>query len=674
MRSADLRTSTRRLAVVHALVLLGLIGLAIRATHLAVFDPKAAARGPTQSDRVLVLAAERGQVVDRRGETLAISVDVPSVYAIPGQIEDPEETARAIAPLVDLSPKALRARLRPGAPFRFIARWIDEERAERLVALDLPGVGVIREPGRRYPNGPLAAQLLGFTNIDGVGVRGVEQQENGWLSGTPRRLPAERDGSGRLLLTSGSGGGTSGGDVMLTLDATLQAGAERALQAAVAASGARGGVLLSMDPKSGEILALAESPASDPNGFRELGDAAFRSVAFLDAVEPGSVMKAFLMAAALDAEVVSTNSVIDCEDGAYRVPGKWIRDHEPYGKLDLSSLLRVSSNIGAVKIAQALEPRSHFEALRRFGFGENTGSGFPAESQGILRNWENWQPVDHANIAYGQGVSVTAVQIASAAAALANEGELLQPRLIAAYRKGGEAWRSTRKRVVRRVVGREHARQVLQMLESVVGPEGTGRRAALAGVRVAGKTGTAQKWDREEGRYSSHRFRAWFVGIAPAEDPRLVVVSSLDEPARPRHHGGDFPASLFAEVASGQLASLGIHPSPPTRTSPTEVAQAPPASPHSAAPQTTPERPQPRLECPSTHPRRVIALGSRVLLPDLQGLCARQVMQITETAGLHVNVSGSGHVIRQHPPAGTVLPSGARVRVELAALGGKERG
>ncbi|MFP8875952.1 MAG: penicillin-binding transpeptidase domain-containing protein, partial [Myxococcota bacterium] len=225
-----------------------------------------------------------------------------------------------------------------------------------------------------------------------------------------------------------------------------------------------------MDPRSGEILALAESPARDPNHFRELGDSAFKSAAFLDATEPGSVMKAFLVAAALDAEVVQSDSVFDCESGSYRIAGssKKIKDAKPYGELDLASILRVSSNVCTVKIAEVLGARAHFETLRRFGFGRKTGSGFPAESAGILNPWQQWGPVERATIAYGQGISVTAAQVAAAASALANGGELLQPRLVLGHRSHGGRWHPTRRRVVRRVIGSEQARQVLQMLEHVV--------------------------------------------------------------------------------------------------------------------------------------------------------------------------------------------------------------
>ena len=686
MRATDVRISTKRLAVVRAVLLLCLVGLAARATHLAVIDPKGAARGEAQTQHTLTLAAVRGQIVDRRGQALAVSLDSPSVFAIPAEIQNLEHTVRSLSPLLKRAPQALRSRLRPGADYRFVERWLDDARAERIMALKLPGIGVIREPSRRYPNASLAAQALGFTNIDGRGVRGIEQQEDAWLRGTPRRLPVERDGSGRFLLTSGSGGGTAGGDVKLTLDATLQAGAERALQTAVEKTGARGGILLSMDPRSGEILALAESPASDPNRFRELGDSAFKSAAFLDATEPGSVMKAFLMAAALDAEAVQPDSVFDCESGKYRIPRtqKEIEDAKPYGELDLASILRVSSNVCAVKIAEVLGARAHFETLRRFGFGRKTGSGFPAESAGILSRWQDWGPVERATIAYGQGISVTALQVAAAASALANGGELLQPRLVLGHRIHGGRWHPTRKRVVRRVIGREQARQVLRMLESVVGPEGTGRRATIPGIRVAGKTGTAQKWDAEEGRYSNRRFRAWFVGIAPADAPRLVVVSSLDEPKRPHHTGGSFTASLFAKVARSQLASLGVYARPHGREQ-RLIAQrdpvappTPPASPraNAAAPVAAQQSEAPPANCPSARGLSVDTLGTRVLVPNLKTLCAREVVQIAQRAGLRVEVTGSGQVIDQKPPAGLPVDSGTSIRVKLgpAPSSGKRQG
>jgi cell division protein FtsI (penicillin-binding protein 3) len=629
LRSADLRAGAKRIAVARLLVILAFVGLGLRATHLSVFDRKGAQQGDAQSLRTLTLPPERGQIVDRKGAELALSVEAPSVYTIPSQIKDLPAAAQALAPLLGTNPAKLAKRLARRGGFQFLARWVPRDVAQRVRDLDLAGVGVVDEPRRIYPHGALAASVIGFANIDGRGARGIEQQEDAWLRGTTRRLPVERDGDGRLILVSGGGTwGTAGGDVALTIDATLQADAERALSEAVTATDARGGVLLSMDASGGEILTLAESPSFDPNGFRSLDYATTRSSAFLDAMEPGSILKPFLVAASLENGSLDASDTFDCENGSYRVPGKTIRDAHPHGVLDVSGILRFSSNICAVKIAQALGRSAHFEMLRRFGFGSSTGSGFPDESVGVLRPWRRWQPVDHATIAFGQGIGVTSVQLAAAMASLSNGGEWVRPRLVAAHRVARGAWQPTRRDVSHRVLRPETSSLVVSMLETVVTPEGTGTRAALPGIRVAGKTGTAQKFDTEAGRYSSQRFRAWFVGVVPADDPRLVMVVGLDEPRRPLHTGGASAAPLFARVAAAQLAQLGIHVDEhPAQTrvaanpAPPPVASAPPR-PAPPAKQATAPAPA-RIEAPESKAaparRKAAPPGNRILLPDLQG-------------------------------------------------------
>jgi cell division protein FtsI (penicillin-binding protein 3) len=528
-------------------------------------------------------------------------------------------------------------------------------------------VGVVREPRRAYPHRGLASRVVGFANIDGRGVRGIEQQEDAWLRGTTRRLPVERDGSGRLMLADGDRTwGTAGGDIALTLDVALQADAERALAEAVATSGARGGTVISLGPRTGEIYTLAEFPPFDPNRFRSLDYASTRSGAFLDAVEVGSALKAFLVAAALENRAIAPDQAIDCGDGTLRIPGKTIRDAKAHGELDAGGILRVSSNIGAVKVAVALGRKRHFEMLRRFGFGEPTGSRFPDESAGVLRPWRSWQPVDHATIAFGQGVSVTPIQLAAATATLANGGEWVRPRLLAGRRAAGGAWWPTQREVVRRVVSRQTAQMLLAMLETAVGPDGTGVHAALPGVRVAGKTGTAQKFDAESMRYSNERLRAWFVGVVPADDPRLVIVTGLDEPRRPLHTGGSAAAPLFARVAARQLARFGIHTQAPARSPQIRGAERR-ATPGSRAPGDAPAEPAAarparlaRAEQPAPKPPPPVAsLNGRVLLPDFRGLTAAEVMQITESHGLRVKVSGNGRAVGQHPPPGSVVGSGS---------------
>jgi cell division protein FtsI (penicillin-binding protein 3) len=686
VKAADLRRSVRRVEVALGLFALVFAALALRAAHLSVFDQRGAERGDAQSLRTLTLPPARGEIVDRSGAALALSVEAPSIYVEPARVKDPAATARALGRILGVDAARLAARLRERRGFQFVARWVTPEQALRVEELALAGVGIALEPRRVYPHHRLAAGALGFANIDGRGVRGVEQQEDSWLRGTTRRLRVERDGSGRLLpLEHVATRGTAGGDLQLTLDATLQADAEQALAEAVRATGARGGVVIALDPHSGDILSLAEAPGFDPNHFRELDYASTRSGAFLDATEPGSSFKAFLIAAALERGAIGPNQRIDCGDGTLRVPGKTIRDKEPRGVLDPAGILRVSSNIGAVHVAYALGPGEHWEMLRRFGFGEVTGSGFPDESAGVLRPWRDWRPVDHATIAYGQGVSVTPVQLAAALAALANGGEWRAPRLVAARRAPGGAWQPVEPPAVRRVLRREVAAQVLRMLETVVGEGGTGTLAALPGVRVAGKTGTAQKFDAREGAYSQTRFRSWFVGVAPADAPRVVIVAGLDEARRPYHTGGASAAPLFARVARSQLASQGIH----VPSAPVEIAHAPAPEgageeePSAAAPAVSappPVRPPPAptparvaarpapSPAPAAAPTPAVELASfrgRVLLPDFRGLSVDEVTRITAGRGLQVKVQGRGRAIAQQPPPGTILPAGGVVNVEF---------
>ena len=652
----------RRLAITRLALLFAFLGLAARAAHLSVFEERGGALGDVQLGSVLTLAPERGGIFDRGGSELALAVDAPSVYAIPASLEDPAAAAQKLARALGTGRNRIAKRLHGRRSFVFLARWVSPEKAARVEALGLRGVGILTEQRRSYPTGPLAAHLVGFSNIDGDGVRGIEQAENSWLRGTPRRLPVERDGTGQLLVDQGKEHwGTAGGDVTLTLDVAMQAEAMAALDDALERSGARAGVVVSLDPRTGDLLALAEAPSFDPNRFRKLRFPDTRSRAFLDAIEPGSTLKAFLMAAALEHRTATPEDRIDCEQGSFRVPGKTITDHRPHGLLSPGDILRVSSNIGAVKIAFALGPETHVEMLRRFGFGAPTGSGFPDESSGLLRSIPHKRPVDHATLAFGQGTGATPVQVAAATAVLANEGLWLRPRLVAARRAPGKSWRPTPVASGRRVLAPETARTILGMLEGVTGSQGTGRRAGLRGLRVAGKTGTAQKWDAETGRYAENRFVAWFTGIVPVDAPRLVIVVALDEPKRPLHTGGGSAAPVFARVAAAHLARLGVvtEPEAAPRASLPETMTAQVPSPEPQATGATSGRPAPKSV------PQVMRLLDRVLLPDLRGLTVDQVRTVTAKADLSVQISGKGLAVAQDPPPGTVIRNRAPVSVRF---------
>ncbi len=676
MRSARVQISLRRIGIARACFLIPFAVLGLRAAHLSV-DERGFERGENQTRRVLELPPGRGAIVDASGAELALSVDSPSIYAIPSSIDDVELAAEKLAPILGRKRDALAERMRDRQSFFFLKRWVTPERAERVRELGLAGVGVIDEPRRIYPHRELGAQLVGFANIDGVGVRGIEEQEDGWLRGLARRIPVERDARGRKLWIGGdSQWSTTGGDVALTIDATLQAQVEEALRETVAASGARGGIVVAMDPWTGDILALAENPSFDPNEFRNLDFASTRSRAFEDAIDPGSTLKTFLIAAALEEGAIAPDDVFDCEDGSFQVPGKVIRDHHPNGELTPAEILRVSSNIGAVKIAYQLGPAAHYRALRRFGFGGVTGSHFPGESAGLLRPWKKWMPVDHATIAYGQGISVTPIQLAAATSALANGGIWVQPRLVSARRAPGGTWHSSRPAPGHRVVREETAAAMLGMLEGVVSPQGTGSLAGLAEVRVGGKTGTPQKYDSETQTFATDRYEAWFLGVVPVDAPKLVIVVRVDEAKRPAHTGGTTAAPLFARVAAAQLTRYGIFTEPARRRpqpGPTlAIARNEPLPPVSAAPTQPAPRAQPRAARPSgeraaasvarvstasaarpASVERLASLGDRVLMPDFRGRTVDEVRQMT-AGRIPVEYSGKGRAVTQQPPPGTI--------------------
>ena len=482
---------------------------------------------------------------------------------------------------------------------------------------------------------------------------------------------------------------TSGGDVALTLDMTMQATAEAALREAVAKSGAEGGCVVTLDPRSGDILALAEAPGFNPNGFRKLAFETTRSAAFQDAMEPGSVLKAFLVASALETGAIEPDQRFDTGDGNFEIPGKTIHDHRPYGLLDPTGVLRFSSNIGAVMIAGQLGPEDHYDTLRRFGFGKPTGSGFPSESSGLLRHWKHWKPVDQATMAYGQGVGVTSIQLAAAMAVLANDGQWRMPRIVSARRRPAAAWQPLAPQAPRRVVRAEVAARVMKMLQSVVSAEGTGRKAALADLSVAGKTGTAQKLDVERGVYSKTRYAAWFIGAAPAENARLVIVAMLDEPKGLAHGGGDVAAPLFAKVAAGQLAHLGILtrpapiPAPPRKTRIVQTKRNAPDSKTLAAKKKKKKKQQhanlagsknakPAAKSPGGKPRDQVAATAKagplppvsspspdtpgpLFVPDLRGETVAAVRRIARSEHIALEVRGRGLAVEQHPTPGTVV-------------------
>lgn len=706
MRSAALDQASNRIVWIRLAGLVLVLVLAGRAAHLTVAHARARNLYDRQIQTEQRLAPARGTIFDRDGRELALTTEAASIYAIPRLIEDRQATAVELAKILDLDAEHVARRLEAHERFTYIARWVGAEETDRIRELEIAGVGIDREPRRSYPAGKLAASLIGFANIDGEGVRAIEQMEDAWLVGQPRRVQVERDARGRpLALRSTDPREAQGGDIALTLDAAMQGAAEAALTEAVEKTGARGGLVLTLDPRNGDILALAEAPGFDPNRFRELDYAETRAHAFTDVVEAGSTMKTFLIATALEAGEISADLDIDTGDGTYHVRGKTIRDHEPYGVLQPADILRVSSNVGAVQIAQKIGREVQYEGLRRFGFGSSTGSGYPTESIGLVRKWAEWKPVDQAAIAFGQGISVTAIQLASALGALANEGMRVEPRLVLARRRSGGAWQQTEVRPAGRAVSAEAASLTLDMMQTVVSAEGTGRLAALADIAVAGKTGTAQKLDLETGRYSNKRYIAWFMGVVPADDPELVIVVAVDEPKGHLHSGGYIAAPVFARVAAAQLARRGIMteprpidaPKPKPKPVPTLLVERhepverieripPPARPappfrraiasnvitHDRPPLAAVAAPPPRpaaVASAAVGPPRLLA-HAPAFVPDFTGHTIARAQRLAATESLEIAPVGAteGRVVSQRPVPGTVLDGVDRtVRLRFAA-------
>jgi cell division protein FtsI (penicillin-binding protein 3) len=544
---------SRRSVVLALFAMLGFGALGARAVQLQALDADwLAERARSQRSDTLALAALRGEIVDRNGVPLALSAWVSSVSASPKRIEDRLTASRALGRALGIPAQRIGAQLAPSRGFAWIARWVTPEQAAAVRELGLRGVQLQPERKRFYPNRRLAASYLGFAGRDGLGLSGIELAFDEQLRGATTELEVTRDARGNVLMSTGSQlRARRGARLVLTLDARLQRAAEAALADALERTGARHVSLVALDPRNGDVLALAEAPGFDPNRFWEAKPSVFRTRSFVDTFEPGSTLKPFTVALALEAGVVDAGDRFDCEDGAWQLHDRTIRDWEPHGVLSVHEIVVHSSNIGAAKVASRLGSRRLVEGLRRFGFGERSRSDFPGEAPGVVRMIREAQSVERANLAFGQGLTVTPLQLAAAGAVLANGGRRVTPRLalrvesaheVIAFPSGiGEA-----------VLSESVARRVLAMMLDAVAT-GTGTRARLPRTRVAGKTGTAQKVI--DGRYSQERYVASFLGILPADDPKIVIAVIVDDP-RGAHTGGGVAAPIFRTVARSAARDL----------------------------------------------------------------------------------------------------------------------
>jgi cell division protein FtsI (penicillin-binding protein 3) len=592
-------------------------------------------RARRQHERTIKIAALRGRIVDRHGQTLAESLEVPSLYADPSAIPEPAAAAARLAPLLGLKPAEILRDLRPEKSFVWLAQKVSPATAKAVRALGIRGVGEIPDSERFYPGGRLAAAVLGYIGTEGNGLGGIESKYDEQIRGRSGSLLAVRDGVGVNVLQYLERPSSTGHDLELTLDTVIQYHAEAELERAMRETRSAWGSVVVLEPATGAILAMASSPSFNPNAFAEAPKGARRNLGVMEAYEPGSTFKVITAAAALERGLVRPEEVIDCGHGQVTVAGQKIRDHKVFDLLTFADVLAESSNVGAIRVGLRVRPEEFHQTILAFGFGSAVGSGLPGDSPGRVWGPHRWSRVSQASMSIGQELRATPLQVLRAVAAVGNRGLLPQPHILAPGADGPPP--------ARRVITPSTAATLNALLERVVA-EGTGKRAALPGYTVAGKTGTAQK-SNEHGYLDEHT--ASFAGYVPSTDPRLAIIVVLDSPRGP-FHGGEVAAPVFARIALPALRWLQVAPRSEPGGGPVAVRAGLPPSAERAAP--------PLLRTAAGEP----------VVPDVAGASARTALTLLARAGLTAHLEGTGTVVAQDPAAGGILQEGAVVRLLLS--------
>lgn len=566
------RATARRLLALLAGFTLALTGIGVRLAFLQVKDANAFQElARDQRVRAIALPAPRGVIVDRDGNQLAMSLPATAVYADPKFVQDPARTARALSPLLGRRVADVRALLQRPTRFEYLARALEDPVAERIRALELPGIGFLEESRRHYPAGAVAPQVLGFVGIDGQGLAGIELQYQGALAGRPGRMIQEQDPAGRGIPQAGTTATSPvpGKDVVLTIDSELQFASQRLLAEAVKRNHAKGGTVLVLEPTTGEILAMADYPWYDPNRFGAARAETTRAKAITDVFEPGSVNKVITASAAIEEALFPLEESWPIPD-THAVGGHVFQDSHPHPvqEMTLADIIAFSSNVGTIQTAAKIGQPLLARYLARFGYGRPTGITFPGESPGILPPQDEWWATGMGSIPIGQGVAVTPLQMACVYATIANGGEWVQPSLVRGVREPDGALEAAPSPERRRVIQPETAARVTEMLAYAVAV-GTGGEANIEDYWVAGKTGTARK-PLANARGYSNKHVASFIGFLPASRPRLVIAAILDEPSTV--YGGIAAAPLFRDVARFAIARLRLPPAEPPAVPPHAMA------------------------------------------------------------------------------------------------------
>ncbi|MDZ7758908.1 MAG: penicillin-binding protein [Desulfovermiculus sp.] len=630
--------SKARIIFLGALLALVWSGLWARGFYIQILrGPALAVQASSQHWGQESVYGQRGEIFDRNGELLAKSVRVKSVFARPSKIDNLSDTAKILQDILGGSRSQWLNRLQSRAGFVWLKRQISDQTAARLQASGLSGVFLTEEQSRFYPQGHLAGQLLGFVGIDNHGLEGLELSLDAHLSGEKHSFVVQRDAAGHILYAPGQFLGDWAGDNLhLTLDSQIQYAAEVALDRTVDKYKAKSGTCLVVDVESGEILAWAQTPLFNPNAYQVSSPRLWRNRLAVDEFEPGSTLKPVMVASALEHNVVDAQSIYFCENGKWRYKGRTVKDTHEYAWLSVSRIIRYSSNIGAGKIGLDLGEKRYYDTLRSLGLGQKTGLPLPAENNGILRTPEQWNEVDLVSASFGQSLAMTGLQLAQAYLCLSSKGLWRPLRLI----KNPVQDRPP----VRRVFSSSTAQQVLRMLHDVVQEDGTGTQARIPGIRVGGKTGTAQK--ASPGGGYGRKYVASFVGIFPALQPRYLVVAVVDEPS-PQHYGGIVAAPVVRAVGKELVAWSGM---PKTLEG------------HQAQDQENKEKHSLRARIQAQTPDSTHNLKSGQTVPDLYGLPLRKALEMLAEYGVMPKLEGQGVVVTKQSPAPESDPGDVRER------------
>ncbi|MDQ2936877.1 MAG: transpeptidase family protein [Acidobacteriota bacterium] len=676
--------SIRRTLVVAAFVVFWMVSISARLVYLQVSQhDKLVERAHQQQQEAFETSPQRGLVLDRQERELARSIETTSIFIAPDEFEEKTEaqttaaidcTANYLSSSLGLDQRDLSIQIsearRSGRRFIWVARRITPEQASLLETMQLTGVHTRKEPRRFYPNGSLASNVLGFVGLDGNGLAGIEQTFNEKIVGGPGKLFIEKDSRGRAY-ESTEIPGRAGQTIILTIDQSIQYQAEAALAAAVEQSNAKSGAAIVLDPRTGEILALANSPTFDPNDVGATPVAARANWALQNVYEPGSTFKIVAFSAAIE-NGAKPNDLIDCEKGSITVAKRVVHDPHPFGVITLADALAKSSNVAAIKLGIRVGDEAMFDYISRFGFGARTGIELPGETVGLINPLKRWLPSSIGSVAIGQEVAVTPLQMAAAFGALANDGIRVAPHLIREIRTAAGTTDYRPQPEQHRVISKETAKALRGMLEGVT-LHGTARKAQLDGYTAAGKTGTAQKIDPRTKTYSKTKYVASFVGFAPVNNPAVVIIVVINEPSG-AFHGGDVAAPVFRQIAEQILPEMGVIPDTDFQEPVELIARARETPEQNSKLRDAETRRQERraLTMPQVAARDkggeivyAVARSKAILMPDLRGRSVRDVARACAQLGMQVEAHGEGRVMRQSPEAGAALKTGQIIYVDF---------